>query len=397
MNYKELEKICEKRICIWGYGVYGKVYAYLPLKCAGSKIAYYCDNNYRPNESYHQVPLIPKEKLFANTDVFVFVAMKSVEQQRRVIDELRSKGIDCAVFDQSSLSELCESIVESNDMIVRKKYADIVDDEKFLCFIYEFKMGKKLNLKNPNTFNEKLQWLKLYDRKEIYTRLVDKYEVKKVVSNIIGEAHIIPTIGSWDSVDKIDFDALPEKFVLKCTHDSGSTVICSDKSSLSISDTKAKLDKAMRINYYWVSREFPYKNICPRIIAEPFVFNKDGTELVDYKLMCFNGRVHCSFTCTDRNNGKGLKVTWYDREWSEMPFIRHYPKSSVPIPRPKHYYEMIEAAEKLSQGISFVRIDFYEDENTFYFGEMTFFPGAGMEEFSPEKWDNALGKLICIP
>ena len=271
-----------------------------------------------------------------------------------------------------------------------------MSDEKFLLKLYEMKMDKKLNLENPQSFNEKLQWLKLHDRNPEYTKMVDKYEVRKYISEKIGEEYLVPLLGVWDSFDEIDFDKLPNQFVLKCTHDSGGIVICKDKSKLDIAAAKKKISKCMKRNFYWQNREWPYKNVKPRIIAEKFMTDESGTELKDYKIMCFNGKFRCSFVCSERYSNDGLRVTFFDTDWNKMPFERHYPSSSKDIKKPVNYEKMIELAETLAEGIRFVRIDFYEIQGKIYFGEITFFPGSGTEEFTPEEWDYKLGEMIKL-
>lgn len=271
-------------------------------------------------------------------------------------------------------------------------------DALYLRIQYMVKMGQKLDLRYPLTFSEKLQWLKLYDRKPEYTTMVDKYAVKKYVADRIGEEYIIPTLGVWDSFDEIDFDSLPDKFVLKCTHDSGGLVICRDKKTLDMDAARKKIEKSLRTDYYKLGREWPYKDVPRRIIAEKFM--EDGTQgdaLNDYKLMCFDGKVYCSFVCSGRNSEEGLRVTFYDREWKRLPFRRHYPSADKDFDMPLQYHRMIELAERLSKDIPFVRTDFYEIDGKLYFGELTLFPGNGMEEFSPEEWDERLGELIELP
>lgn len=410
--------------------------------------------------------------------------------------------------------------------------------------MYRRCMGKKLNLKNPQTFNEKLQWLKLYNRNPEYTKMVDKYEVKKYVADKIGEEYIIPTLGVWNKFEEIDFDTLPQQFVLKTTHDSGGVVICRDKSSFDYEAAKKKLNTSLKNNFYYMGREWPYKNVKPRIIAEKYMedsatkelrdyklfafdgvvkalfiasdrqnpnedtkfdffdsnlkhldftnghpnatvtpampesfeemkklaeklsekiphlrcdfyeingkvyfgelaffhwsgftpFNPDewdktfgdwlklpeksgggyaciGKDFIlwlheenaeeskienipDYKFMCFNGKVECLFVCSERNSADGLKVTFFDRDWNLLPFTRHYPKSEKEIQRPVNLEQMIEIAEKLSTNLPFVRIDLYYVDGRIYFGEYTFFPGNGIEEFNPDEWDLRLGKML---
>lgn len=279
-----------------------------------------------------------------------------------------------------------------------QKISFLVPDKPYLQMMYWLNIGKKLNLKHPVTFNEKLQWLKLYNRKPEYTIMVDKVKAKEYVAKIIGEEHIIPTLGVWDDPDDIDFDALPDKFVLKCNHNSGTGMyICKDKRKLDVPKVKAELRKGLKENYFLHWREWPYKNVPRKILAEKFMEDGESTDLKDYKLMCFNGNVFCTFVCSDRFSQDGLHITFFDKEWKRLPFVRHYPASKSLIPKPKAYSEMVALTEKLSKNIPFVRTDFYEINGQLYFGELTFFPGSGLEEFSPEEWDEKLGNLIVLP
>jgi len=279
----------------------------------------------------------------------------------------------------------------------RRGYLKFLSDKIYLKLMYRCVFNKKLNLKNPQTFNEKLQWLKLYDRKDIYTKMVDKYEVKEYVANLIGEEYIIPTLGVYDQFDEIPFDELPDKFVIKCTHDSGGVVICKDKNTFDKEEAKEKIVPRLNRNYYKRGREWPYKNVKPRIIIEEYLDDGINEDLNDYKLMCFNGKVQCSFVCTERRSEEGLKVTFFDLNWKKMPFERRYPSSTKQIEKPSNYEEMIKLAEILSKDIPFVRVDFYNINGNIYFGEMTFFPGSGTEEFTPVEYDAKLGSLIKLP
>lgn len=270
-----------------------------------------------------------------------------------------------------------------------------ISDEKFLKLLYKMKFKKELDLNNPKTFNEKIQWLKLYDRKDKYTIMSDKHAAKEYVSKIIGKEYIIPTIGVWEKFEDIDFSKLPEEFVLKCTHDSGTVIICKDKSKLNLKKIRKKINKNLKRKYYYTGREWPYKNIKPKIIIEKYL--KDSKEPKDYKFMCFNGKVKCSFVCSNRRGKDGLKVDFYDLQWNKMPFERHYPNSKEDIKKPKNFNLMIKLAEKLSFGIPFLRVDFYEINGRVYFGELTFFPGSGFEEFTPAKYDRILGDMLELP
>lgn len=278
------------------------------------------------------------------------------------------------------------------------KTARIWPDKLYLQMLYRLLMHKPLNLKNPKSFNEKLQWLKLYNRKHQYTLMVDKLKVKDYVADLIGEEYIIPTLGVWENAKDVDFNSLPDKFVIKCNHNSGQGLyICKNKSEMNEAEVRSNLQKALETDYFIRFREWPYKDVERRIIAEKYIEDKSSVDgdLKDYKFMCFNGKVHCSFVCSERKTD--LKVSFFDRDWMPMPFERHYPRSNKPIPKPVHYEEMIRLAEVLSKGIPFVRVDFYDVEDKIYFGELTFFPGSGFEEFTPDIWDERLGSLINIP
>jgi hypothetical protein len=276
------------------------------------------------------------------------------------------------------------------------RFFRFIPDKLFLKIKYRLIIGKKLNLNNPETYNEKLQWLKLYDRKTEYTGFVDKYEVRKLIERTIGGQYLIPLLGVYDSFDEINFDELPERFVLKPTHTSGDIYICNDKSKIDYDLLKKKVNKWLKREYFWVHREWPYKNIKPRIICEKYMVDESGVELKDYKFMCFNGEVKCLFICLNRNSSTGLNVDFYDLDWKPMPFERHYPSSHTVIPKPRNLGSMVEFSARLSKDIPFVRVDFYEAGGQLYFGELTFFPGSGFEEFTPESYDELLGSWIML-
>lgn len=273
---------------------------------------------------------------------------------------------------------------------------NLVPDAWYLKEKYKDCMKRKLDLENPRSFNEKLQWLKVYNRNPKYTMMVDKYLVREYIASKIGEEYLIPLVGGpWKKAEDIDFDKLPDKFVLKCNHDSASVVICKDKKTINRSDTITFLNSCLKKNHYYFGREWPYKNVEPLIIAEQYMSNDGCSELNDYKLMCFDGEVKYSFVCSERFSSN-LKVTFFDNDWNVMPFLRSHPKSSVEIPKPKLYDKMVELAEILSKDIPFIRVDFYEINGKIYFGELTFFPGSGFEAFQPEEWDYKLGELISL-
>ncbi len=270
-------------------------------------------------------------------------------------------------------------------------------NKTFLKIRFYCETGYKLNLNNPQSFNEKIQWLKLYDQKTEYINFVDKVEVRKIVSEKIGEEYLIPILAVYDSVDEIDLDDLPDSFVLKCTHDSGGVIICKDKNKFDFRNAKKKLKKLLKINFFYYGREWPYKHIKPRIICEKYMMDDEIGELRDYKLMCFNGEVKCSFVCLNRKSESGLNVDFYDLSWNLMPFERKYSNSKSYLKKPINYNKMIELAEKLSNNLPFIRVDFYEVNGKLYFGELTLYPGSGFEEFTPGSYDYMLGSWIDLP
>lgn len=279
----------------------------------------------------------------------------------------------------------------------RGKYNDM-SDEEYLKRLYKARIGRELNLSHPKTFNEKIQWLKLHDRKPIYTTMVDKYTAKQYVADRIGEEYIIPTLGVWDKFEDIDFDALPNQFVLKCTHDSGGLVICRDKSSLDKQKAKEKIERSLKKNYYWSGREWPYKDVKPRIIAEQYMEDTKTEELRDYKFFCFDGVAKALFIATDRQKeDEEVKFDFYDMEFRHLDFKQGHPNASVSPAKPETFNEMRQLAEKLSKGIPHLRVDFYEVNGKAYFGELTFSHFSGMVPFNPEKWDETFGSWIRLP
>ena len=273
----------------------------------------------------------------------------------------------------------------------------IIPDKIFLTLKYYKNLGKFPNWNNPVTFNEKLQWLKLYDRRPIYTQMVDKFEAKKYVANIIGEEYIIPTLGVWEKGEDINFDSLPNQFVLKTTHDSGSIVICKDKNVLDKKSAISTMNKSLKRNFYATTREWPYKNVKPRIIAEKYMVDESGIELKDYKFFCFNGKPN--FLKVDYNRNINHQANYYDLDWKIQPFYEEVCPSNknINIVMPNNFHDMIEIARKLAINIPFVRIDLYTVKNQIYFGEITFFPNSGVGKFSPKEWDWKLGELLILP
>ena len=249
-------------------------------------------------------------------------------------------------------------------------------------------------MKNPKTFNEKLQWLKLYDRKPEYTTMVDKYEAKKHVAACIGEEYVVPTYGVWEHFDEIDFDTLPNQFVLKCTHDCGGLVICKDKLKLDKVAAKKKIEACLKRNYYWHSREWPYKNVKPRILAEKYLEDCAGDALVDYKFFCFNGIPKVMYI--SRDHGKEPRTDFFDMEYNHLPFRFRDPNAEITPIKPKCFDEMCELAKTLSVGVPFLRVDFYQVDDRIYSGELTFYHMSGHAQVTPAEWDNTLGSWITL-
>ncbi len=279
------------------------------------------------------------------------------------------------------MNKIISYIVEPKKIILylmNKNYLSFIPDKTFLKMKYKLMMGTKLDLENPKTFNEKLQWLKLHDRNPEYTKMVDKYEAKEYVANTIGKEYIIPTLGVWDKFDDIDFDALPNEFVLKPTHTSGNVFICKDKSKIDYKKLKKQVNKWLKRDYYRIHREWPYKNVKPRIIAEEYMENKDHTSIKDYKFYCFNGQADYVMICTGRETGHP-KFYFYNKEWN---FMRNMSNDGMKLEgkleeKPIGIEKMFEIAEKLSQGIKFVRMDLYNVNEKIYFRRIYVFPSSG--------------------
>lgn len=298
-----------------------------------------------------------------------------------------------------TISKIIRAIKEPNRILkyLLTKTARLFPDELYLKMLFPLRTGYKLNLNNPQTYNEKLQWLKLYNRKPEMVKMVDKVDAKEYVAKIIGEEYIIPTLGVYNSVDEIDFNSLPNQFVLKCTHDSGGIVICSDKSKLDIEAAKDKLSRGLKVNYYYQNREWPYKQVKPRIIAEQYMVDESGYELKDYKFFCFDGEVKLLFIASDRGlKTEETKFDFFDTEFNHLPFLNGHPNSTKKIAKPKGFEKMKEIAAKLSQGEPHLRVDLYDINGKIYFGELTFYHWSGMTPFEPIEWDYKLGKLINL-
>ena len=287
--------------------------------------------------------------------------------------------------------------MSSSKILKKIKYAmRIIPDRAYIQMYYFAHFKKFCNLKNPKTYNEKLNWLKLHDKNPIYTRIVDKFEAKEYVKDIIGDQYIIPTLGVWDNFDDIDFDELPQQFVLKCTHDSEGLVIVKDKDKLDKEMAKNKIESALRQNFFYIGREWPYKNVKPRIIAEKYMEDHIDGELRDYKFFCFDGEPKAMFVASDRASDN-VKFDYFDLNFNHLDIKQKYPHAEQPLRKPVTFEKMIELSKVLSKGFPHVRVDFYEVDGQLYFGELTFYHFSGFMPFEPNKWDKIFGDWIKLP
>ena len=285
--------------------------------------------------------------------------------------------------------------------LLRRLWFLFPNDRLYVSLIYRLESGKKLDLNNPQLFTEKIQWLKLYDHNKDYTSMVDKISAKEYVSVRIGEKYVIPTLGTWNHFDEIDFEKLPDRFVLKTNHGGGgnAVVLCKGQKSLNKSMAKNVLERSLRRNGYWAYREWPYKNIVPKIFAEQLIqlSEKESDDIVDYKFFCFDGEPKYCQVIQDRHVKE--TIDFFDMEWNHQEFVGLNPgitnASSLPA-RPKHFEEMKRVTEKLSEGMPFVRIDLYDTGEKVYFGEITFYPASGFGALEPEDTDAWLGKLLRV-
>ena len=270
-------------------------------------------------------------------------------------------------------------------------------DKIYLELVYYFKLGKKLDLQDPKTFTAKLQWLKLYNRRPEYTKMVDKYEAKNYVSGILGSEYIIPTLGIWDNFSDIDFDKLPSRFVLKTTHGGGSVgiVICKDKALFNKDKARKNIEEALRLDVYKLFREWPYKNVPKRIIAEQYMEDDSG-ELRDYKFYCFNGEPKVMLLASNRFTDHNF--TYFDMDFNRLPISSRDGKTSCEeLKKPVNFEEMKSIARKLSQGLPHVRVDLYSCNHRIYFGELTFFDGSGYDDMESQEWDLKFGTWLQLP
>ena len=290
-------------------------------------------------------------------------------------------------------------LVAVDNFLWWKILSKILPDKSYLSLKYRLVFHKKLDWKSPKTFSEKIQWLKIYGREEIHRIMSDKYLVKQYISEKIGQEYVIPLLGVWNSEKDIDFESLPQKFVLKCNHNSGTgMVICKNKNLLNLDDVKKGLKKGLKEDYFPISREYAYKNIPRKIIAEEYMEDGKTHELRDYKFFCFDGEPKALFIASGRSKGEhAVTFDFFDMDFNHLPFTNGHPNSDTPIEKPICFEEMKKLATILSEGIPHVRVDFYEVNGKVYFGEFTFSHWGGLMPFEPDEWDTIFGNWIKLP
>lgn len=287
---------------------------------------------------------------------------------------------------------------KSLKLVLLKVFGKNMPDEKYLKMFYKIKTGHELDLDNPKTYTEKLQWIKLYDRRPEYTMMQDKYAIRKFIKETIGEEYLIPLLGVWDCADDIDFDSLPDQFVLKCNHDCASVMICREKSTFDTVEARKHLRTCLQKNYYPDGREWAYKDIKPKIIAEKYMQNGDEKTLTDYKFFCFSGTARMVLLASGQAHTPERRLNFYDIDFNLLPIRRgEMPSSENTVSKPDGFDDLVILAEKLSAGIPFVRVDFYLVEGHPYFGEVAFYPSGGMAEFKPREWEERVGDWIILP
>lgn len=281
-----------------------------------------------------------------------------------------------------------------------QSFAFLFCDKKYLDLIFRYRLGYRINWEAPRSFNEKLNWLKLHDHNPLYTQLVDKHAVKTYVAEHAGEQYVIPELGLWEKPKEINWDILPQKFVLKTTHGGGNSgvIVCKDKSKLDKDLTMKRLNESMKQDLYKDSREWPYKNVLKKILAEEYVEDAATQELRDYKFFCFDGQVNFLFVGSGRQKpGEDVKFDFFDKDYNHLVLRQGHPNSKQLPKKPSCFEEMKKVAAKLSTGIPHVRVDLYEANGHVYFGEMTFYHFGGLVPFEPAKWDEKFGDMINLP
>lgn len=279
-------------------------------------------------------------------------------------------------------------------ILTRKIISMFIPSRVYIKVLYKKRIGRKLDLRKPTRYTEKLQWLKLNDHNPDYTKMVDKYEVKKYIAETIGEEYVIPTYGVWNSFDEIDFSKLPNQFVLKCTHDSGGLVICRNKQDFDFKNARKKISKCLKTNYYLKYREWPYKNVKPRIIAEQYMEDSDNSCLTDYKFFCFNGIPKIMYISKDKSENPG--TDFFDMNYNHLELKMRDNNSKILPEKPLLFEKMKKISSVFANKIAHIRVDFYMINNHLYIGELTFYHMSGFQKITPDDWDYKLGNMLDI-
>lgn len=302
-----------------------------------------------------------------------------------------------------SVKKLFKYVFDSNYRLIlqiNQGKFDHLDDETYLKLKFKACLGRDLNLEDPRSFNEKLQWIKLHDRDPKYTMMVDKYLVRDYIREKLGEEYLIPLIGAWDSPDEIDFDSLPDQFVLKCNHNSGlGMYICRDKSKMDIKQVKHDLRLGISQDYFLTGREWPYKNVSRKIICEQFLINNTEHDLKDYKIQCFNGKIDHAFVCVGRSDPQNIRYYYFDEDWNALPYSVNEcnDKDFLASLKPQTWEQMKAIANKLCEGIPEIRVDLYEVNGRIYFGELTLFTSSGFDDTITTAADYEIGGHFDLP
>lgn len=374
VSYDEFVKT--NNVVVFGATMHGMLLT-TSLLCQGKNVLLF-DNDEKKQGNIVGVDC-QKPKNMGDDWIYI-VAGNSVAGQTEMIEELYSLGVS--------------RILLLSGSEIRRLERDAADDIYLRC-LWRSTMGTELDLNNPRSFNEKLQWLKIYDRKPEYTIMVDKYAVKQYVADRIGDEYVIPSLGVWNSFDEIDFERLPDQFVLKCTHDSGSVVVCRNKKMFDKKMVRQSFEAALSKNYFYPFREWPYKNVPAKIMAEKFIENEKGKVLVVYKVMCFDGTPRV-IQVIQNDKTPEESIDYFDTNWELLDMRQNFDNSKIHLSKPPHLKEMLSMATLLSKGTHFLRVDFYEHEKHPLFSEFTFFSDAGFAKFIPDKWDEILGAYISL-
>jgi len=420
MNYQEFETVGKQwqgKVCMFGAGLIGQTWGYDLALAAGFQINFFCDDHIPAGTALRDgILTITPEDLYTYKDAVLVLLTVSEKFQEEIRTQLTQNGITHILeMGDSFAQDIYFSLEKENDPVLLEKYKAFMDDSEYLKRRFQYVTGYPLDLECPKTFLEKMNWIKVHCRKKIYTQMADKVYAKTFVSSIIGQGYVVPSYGVWNSFDEIDFQCLPDQFVLKTNHDSGGIVICKDKSQFDKAAARKKLMNAMKYNYYLAGREWPYKDIEPRILAEQYLgsgsvysspeeralgegpWNAFG--LLDYKVHCFQGKPMFIETIGSRDYKTHTAYeTIYDFQWNEQNWgFGDYPRYKTALPKPSTLDEMYKCSKILSSGIGYIRIDWYEVQKELKFGELTMIPNSGYllynEDWTKES-DLMLGSLI---